>query len=286
VAAVTRPADLAELVRLPAALTVPGDTLAGAAAAGFPLGRRTAWLPVASVCLYWSGMALNDWADREVDAVERPERPIPSGRVSPAQALAAAAVLTAAGLGAAARGGGRDALRVAGPLAATVWAYDLVLKPTPFGPAAMALARALDVLLGAGGARAGRALPQAAAVGAHTLALTVLSRREVHGDPGGVASRVATAVSGGLVALIAARAPRPAPAGLAAAYAATVLPAQLRAGRDRDAASVRRAVGASILGTACLQAALLAGTGRTALAAGVAALLPLGRAAARRIAVT
>ena len=80
--------DLAELVRAPAALSVPGDSLAGAAAAGWPAGRRTALLPVASVSLYWAGMALNDWADRELDAVERPERPIPSGRVAPRTALA------------------------------------------------------------------------------------------------------------------------------------------------------------------------------------------------------
>ena len=64
----TRLADLAELVRAPAALTVPGDTLAGAAASGVPAGARTALLPVASTCLYWAGMALNDWADRDLDA--------------------------------------------------------------------------------------------------------------------------------------------------------------------------------------------------------------------------
>ena len=35
-----------------------------------------------------AGMALNDYADREIDAVERPGRPIPSGRVTPEFALA------------------------------------------------------------------------------------------------------------------------------------------------------------------------------------------------------
>src|SRR5207247_7043471 len=105
--------------------------------------------------------ALNDYADRELDAVERPERPIPSGRVSPAFALCLASGLTAAGLGLAGFAG-RQALRVAVPLAATVWAYDLVLKPTPAGPVAMAAARTLDVLLGAGGARA--AVPAALTV--------------------------------------------------------------------------------------------------------------------------
>ncbi|WP_246001371.1 UbiA family prenyltransferase, partial [Allorhizocola rhizosphaerae] len=96
-----KPRDLVELVRAPAALSVPGDAVAGAAAAGC-LGPRTAGVAAASVCLYWAGMAANDWADRSVDAVERPHRPIPSGRVSARQALSVACGLTAAGLAVAA----------------------------------------------------------------------------------------------------------------------------------------------------------------------------------------
>ncbi|PWU62411.1 4-hydroxybenzoate polyprenyltransferase, partial [Micromonospora globispora] len=44
-------ADVAELVRAPAALSVPGDVLAGASAAG-ALDRRTPALAGASVLLY------------------------------------------------------------------------------------------------------------------------------------------------------------------------------------------------------------------------------------------
>ena len=78
------PADVAELVRLPAVLSVPGDVLVGAAASGQMRDvPRTAGLVAASSCLYLAGMALNDYADRDVDAVERPGRPIPSGRVTP-----------------------------------------------------------------------------------------------------------------------------------------------------------------------------------------------------------
>lgn len=68
-------------------------------------GRGTALAIGASLCLYEAGMALNDWADRDEDAVDRPHRPIPSGRISPAAALGAAGVLTAAGLALAARAG-------------------------------------------------------------------------------------------------------------------------------------------------------------------------------------
>ncbi|MFE2009075.1 SCO3242 family prenyltransferase [Streptomyces sp. NPDC059491] len=138
----------AELLRVSALASVPGDALAGAAAAGRRPGRGTAWAAGASLCLYEAGMALNDWADRDVDAVERPHRPLPSGRIAPAAALGAAGALTVAGLALASRAG-RPALAVAGGLAATVWAYDLHLKHTPAGPAAMAAARGLDLLLGA-----------------------------------------------------------------------------------------------------------------------------------------
>ncbi|MFJ4465053.1 SCO3242 family prenyltransferase [Streptomyces sp. NPDC088928] len=148
----------AELLRVSALFTVPGDALAGAAASGRRPDRGTALAVGASLCLYEAGMALNDWADRDEDAIDRPHRPIPSGRIAPGAALAAAGALTAAGLGLAARAG-RPALAVATGLAATVWAYDLRLKHTPAGPAAMAAARGLDLLLGAAatGAAAGGA---------------------------------------------------------------------------------------------------------------------------------
>lgn len=140
--------DWAELLRVSALFTVPGDALAGAAADGLRPNRGTAYAVGASLCLYEAGMALNDWADRAEDALDRPHRPVPSGRISPTAALGAAGLLTAAGLASAARAG-RPALVVASALAATVWAYDLRLKHTPAAPAAMAAARALDLLLGA-----------------------------------------------------------------------------------------------------------------------------------------
>ncbi|MGW4307927.1 SCO3242 family prenyltransferase [Streptomyces californicus] len=212
----------AELLRVSALFSVPGDALAGAAAVGRRPGRGTVLAAGASLCLYEAGMALNDWADRDEDAVDRPHRPIPSGRVSPAAALGAAGALTAAGLALAARAG-RPALTVATGLAATVWAYDLRLKHTKAGPAAMAAARSLDLLLGATAtataASAGRtagdggrpdnvagtggtsattaartpgvlapalpALPAALVLGAHTYGVTAVSRHEARGGSTG-----------------------------------------------------------------------------------------------------
>ena len=289
-----RPGDLAELVRAPAALTVPGDALAGAALAGWPYGPRTPLAAAASVSLYWAGMALNDYADREVDAAERPGRPIPSGRVAPGLALGLAAGLTAAGVGLAWLAGGRRAVAVAAPLAAAVWAYDLGAKDTPAGPAVMATCRALDVCLGAGAGRARRAVPAAAAVGAHTLLVTALSRGEVRGAPPALpwATLAATAGVAGASAAAALRPGRPGAArrlaalGALAAYATGFGRAQLAAARDPAAGRVRAAVGAGILGMLPLQAAWVAVGGRLAAALPLAAAVPLARRLFGRVSPT
>lgn len=277
-----------QLVRAPAALTVLGDTVAGAAAAGKPLRGRRLLLPLSSVAFYWAGMALNDWADRELDAVERPERPIPSGRVSPGQALAVAGGLTAAGLGLARAAGGRETLRLAVPLAAAVWAYDTVLKNTAAGPAAMAACRAFDVLLGAGGSPR-KALPSAVAVGGHTLGVTALSRGEVHGSSSTTARAVLAGT--GVTALAAATGARTWRDRLGAVaftglYTSIVGRAQFDATRDPSATRVRKATAAGIHGMVPLQAALAARRGSLLGALAVAAALPVAKSLARKVSPT
>lgn len=278
---------LLELVRAPAALSVPGDTMAGAAAAG---RRAKPGLAAASVLLYWAGMALNDWSDRELDAVERPERPIPSGRISPAGALGIAAGLTGAGLAAAAIFGGRRAFAIAGLLAGAVWAYDLRLKHTKAGPAAMAACRTLDVLLGAGpDTRA--AAPMALAVGAHTYGITLLGHAEVAGATSSTVRNALTA-TGTAAALAMAACPRGqaadrlAACGLIAAYLATGGRAQLALRLDPDPEQVRQAVRMSILSLIPLQAAAVAGRGRFAQAAALLAALPAGRWLSAKVATS
>ena len=292
---------LAELVRAPAALTVPGDSLAGAAAAGWPFGPRTPALAASSVCLYWAGMALNDYADRAVDAVERPGRPIPSGRVRPQLALGLAAGLTGCGVVIAGAAGGRPAVAVALPLAGTIWAYDLGLKSTPAGPLAMAAARVLDVLLGAGAQRLRPAVPIASLIGAHTLAITLLSRGEVTGTVRrlplatlGITTLVA-GCSGAARCSAATRCPPAAAAprwhrlvtrSLLGTYLATFGTAQLAAARDPAAPMVRRAVSTGILALLPLQAALAGRAGAPRTAAAIAAAFPVSRRLARKVSPT
>uniref|UniRef100_UPI00403FE622 SCO3242 family prenyltransferase n=1 Tax=Streptomyces sp. DG1A-41 TaxID=3125779 RepID=UPI00403FE622 len=308
----------AELLRLPALFSVPGDALAGTAAAGTPPNARTLLAIGSSLCLYEAGMALNDWADREVDAVERPHRPLPSGRIRPTAALTAACALTGAGLALAARAG-RPALAVAAPLAATVWAYDLTLKHTPAGPVAMGAARALDLLLGAaaGTGRIRRALPSAALLGTHTLAVTTVSRQEARGgSPLAPLSALATtalltrlvthrpaslpedrreAAAHLLPGPLSAR-PRPPEPGrqpaahlttvLAAVYAATTARPYVHAALNPSPPLTQRAVGAGIRATIPLQATLTARSQGTAAALLIAALAPLAARFARKVSVT
>ncbi len=290
-----RPAlgDVAELVRLPAVLTVPGDVLLGAAAAGWPAGRGAALgIGSGSALQYLAGMALNDYADREVDAVERPHRPVPSGRVSPPFALGLAASLTAAGIAAAGVAGGPRTARRALVLAGAVWAYDLALKQSPAGPAAMAAARFTDVLMGSG-ARTRAAFPAAAVIGAHTLAVTVVSRSEAQGGTSrlgegalaatGAVAAAATAFAagrgGGGARLVAAGA-------LLGAYAASLAGAARTAAREPTAANVQRIVGTGVLGLLPLQASMLVASGGTAAGAAVAGAWPVARRLARKRAVT
>ncbi|WP_409474768.1 SCO3242 family prenyltransferase [Streptomyces sp. HC307] len=303
----TRRRAWAELLRLPALFTVPGDALTGAAATGVRPNSRTLLAIGSSICLYEAGMALNDWADREEDAAERPHRPLPSGRIRPASALTAACALTAAGLALAARAG-RPALTVATPLAATVWTYDLALKHTPAGPVAMAAARGLDLLLGAAATtgRTREALPSAALLGSHTLAVTTVSRRETQG--GSTLPPLAALATTALLTRLVTH-PSPLPTGqpdaagrdavpvrpsvdgalrtaLAVAYAATAGRPYTHAALNPSPPLTQRAVGGGIRATIPLQAALSARAGAGLTAVVIAALAPIGRKYARKVSVT
>lgn len=150
---------LARLMRLPAVFTALADiflgfllTHAGIGAAPLVLGLLCA----TSACLYLSGMVWNDIFDRTIDAIERPERPIPSGRVRPGSATALASGLMAAGLVCAAALRwvdpilcGWNPLCIAGLIVLAIFLYDGLLKSTLAGPVSMGLCRFLNVLLGA-----------------------------------------------------------------------------------------------------------------------------------------
>ena len=103
-------------------------------------------------------MVLNDVFDAEIDARERPRRPIPSGRITRAGAVRLGIGLLllgiAAGWMAAALAGRALPGVIATGLAALIVLYDGVLKPTVLAPLAMGGCRTLNVLLGMSAAAA------------------------------------------------------------------------------------------------------------------------------------
>ena len=131
--------------------TVWTNALAGVILAGaVPSAPMMAALLVSMSLFYVGGMYLNDAFDREIDAVERPERPIPAGEVSARTvtiagfailALALVALVAATGTS----GGAHTLAALAGgaALAAAIVAYNLRHKGVTTAPLVMALCRAL-----------------------------------------------------------------------------------------------------------------------------------------------
>jgi 4-hydroxybenzoate polyprenyltransferase len=156
----TRLQTYAQLVRLPNLPTALADICLGALAAGALPERWLAFLLLlaASACLYCGGMVWNDYFDVEQDRRERPQRPIPSGRVTRGEAGRFGALLLAGGVLFALLAGlstgrlGADGRNLVPPLLAccivvAIFLYDGWLKRTPLGPIAMGLCRFLNVLL-------------------------------------------------------------------------------------------------------------------------------------------
>lgn len=139
---------------------------------------------LASLCLYAAGLILNDLADLEIDRRERPDRPLPSGRIPLSRArLAAAALLGVAAVCVSLLG--RTAALMGLSLALTIFIYDFGAKQNAwFGPLLMGLCRGQSLLLGAAAAGPLRAWGPAAWIAAAVLTLyvagvTVLSRNEM-----------------------------------------------------------------------------------------------------------
>ena len=89
-----------QLLRLPNVFTAAADVTMGFLITHPDLQpiNDFALLVAASCMLYLSGMVLNDVFDSESDARDRPDRPIPSGRVSLRAATAAGWGLLAGGV--------------------------------------------------------------------------------------------------------------------------------------------------------------------------------------------
>lgn len=105
-------------------------------------------LTLSTVCLYGGGVVMNDVADYELDKIERPERPIPSGFASREGAAIFGIFLLIAGVVFASQVSTTTAI-VAACVAILALLYDYIGKHHDFfGPVNMGLCRGGNLLLG------------------------------------------------------------------------------------------------------------------------------------------
>jgi hypothetical protein len=161
--------------------TVWTNILAGAVLAGAGgTGVQFALMLLAFSLFYTGGMFLNDAFDAPFDAVQRPERPIPSGEIGARAVFAWGFGLMVAGVALLAWFGSAPAL--AGlTLATAITFYDWHHKQNLFGPVVMGLCRVL-VYVGAG-LCVTLALPERLWIGAalmwcYLIGLTYVAKQE------------------------------------------------------------------------------------------------------------
>ena len=257
------------------------------------------WLLLATTGLYGGGVTFNDVFDAKLDAVERPERPIPSGRISVVGAACLGAALLVIGIGTAAQvswvSGG-----LASAIALCALFYNKVSKHQPLiGPLNMGICRGLNLLLGVS------IITSHAQIYPHIWnqiwflaliplgyigAVTAISQGEVNG------SKRQTALSGLLLLSLT----------IVALFTLSYLPAVevwhllpfvllliwlvfppfVRAASSLSAADSRQAVKAGILALIVLDAALGAGFAGWPYGLAVLSLLPLSRGISRLFAMT
>jgi len=144
---------------------------------------------LASVLLYAAGLVANDLFDLPVDRRERPGRPLPSGRITPAAAGVALAVLTPLGVAFAFLASPAAGV-VAIALTGSIFLYDGLtnrLRLPALGPVNMGACRGLSLLVGAaaaGGLSAWPAVGSAIGLTAYVAAVTWLASGETR--PGNV----------------------------------------------------------------------------------------------------
>jgi 4-hydroxybenzoate polyprenyltransferase len=185
------------LLRLPNVFTAVADVMMGYLVTHGTLQPALHVVPlvITSCLLYLSGMVLNDVFDADVDARDRPNRPIPSGRVSLRAATAVGWAMLVSGV----LTGWLIAISIRDPrpaiiatiLAACIVLYDRTLKRTPFAPFLMGACRFLNVVLGmslAGDYKTEHLIPPSAlheglialGIGIYIVGITIFARTEAH----------------------------------------------------------------------------------------------------------
>ncbi|UFH54906.1 UbiA-like protein EboC [Spirosoma sp. KNUC1025] len=283
----TRPANL---------VTAVADVLAGMAISGYflspnPAAAPIGWLSLATVCLYGGGVVFNDVFDAELDAIERPERPIPSGIVSKTIATLLGSILLATGILLSFIVNQTAGLLAVGIAVASL-VYDRFGKHHNWlGPINMGLCRGLNLLLGVS------ILPEQVLpwvwIGVIPIiyigAITMISRGEVHGGSA-TTLRTAGLLYALVIGCVAALAQRQHQLGTAFPFLFLfgyfIFPPLWRAVKEPIGRNIGLAVKAGVLSLIVMNAAWVAAFASFPLALLVICLLPLSRLLAKLFAVT
>ena len=288
-----------QLMRPANIVTAWADILLGYAAAGAVTGGvnnldiiTLSTLILATTGLYGGGVVFNDVCDAKLDAVERPERPIPNGMVSLTGAVSLGTVLLLIGIIAAATVSNLSAI-LASVVAVTALVYDKYGKHHIFfGPLLMGACRGGNLLLGVS------AIPEAVSDRwylalipvIYIAAITAISQGEVRGGnktTGIMAIAQVSIVIGSILGL-----------GLLPEYSllvtlpflalftALVLPPFIKAALTPSPELIQMAVKAGVLSLIVLDATIATGFSNWIYGLLLLALLPFSRLLARLFAVT
>jgi len=269
-----------QLMRPANIITAWADILAGYAASGFLLSEYglhatqqitptsllpLVWLLVSTTGLYGGGIVFNDVFDTEIDAQERPERPIPSGRADRNGAIWLGSFLLLMGVIAASQVT-LLSFTLAASVALAALVYDAFGKHHPWlGPINMGCCRGGNLLLGVSAVPivVGERWFLALIPIAYIAAITAISQGEVHGgkkSTGAIAILLFVAVIGGVLFLgllpnyrVLVALP------FAALLAGRVLPSFVKAAREPKPDLIRAAVKIGVLSLIVLDATVAAG---------------------------
>ncbi len=250
------------------------------------------WLLLSTIGLYGGGVVFNDVFDARLDAVERPERPIPSGVVSVTEASLLGAVLLTGGILAAAM---VNVLSMSIAIAVAILAllYDSWGKHQSwFGPVNMGACRGGNLLLGVSilpGAVTERWYLALIPI-LYIATITMISRGEVHGSKRSTLLAALTMYSLVILAILS--------LGVLPAYnvlftlpflllfSLIIYPPLVKALRLREPVWIMKSVKAGVLALIAMDATIAAGFAGITYGLVVLVLLPLSIFVARRFAVT
>ncbi|UJH66937.1 UbiA-like protein EboC [Allomuricauda sp. SCSIO 65647] len=279
--------------------TAAADIMAGFALAGFWVanqenehGFEGVLMPMftlvtASILLYAGGVVLNDFFDRDIDRVERPERPIPKGVVRAGNVLAFGLVLLLTGVLLSFLWHSTSGF-VSLALAFSIVAYDAFSKKSKvLGPLNMGLCRALNLLLGISVFGYFTHLEYLIIPLIFIAAVTLISRGEVHGN-----NQKSILLAGILYVLVIfcviffqeSRYMVSLP--FIVLFALMVFLPLLKAYRVNTADNIKKAVKAGVLSIILLDAAIVAGHSNVVIALMTLLLLPLSVLLSKAFAVT